>query len=170
VRGFLPLSVDLEREPHEFCFYAQDRQFEKALVNERDDPIHFGPFRAIRGKRRIGNCDAKFAAGLGVFIQKGETVSRRVVWQFDDERRFAFFQHTADGVTIDKRCGRFMRCGMCRRQRRKLPVRRDIFDLGAVLCRTACIAAIICGKKSEKTERQRGLIRHEPECMRGIPA
>src|SRR5213079_1513792 len=43
------------------------------------------------GELQIAVSDSQLPADICVFVQEGETVPRCIVWQFDDERRFAFF-------------------------------------------------------------------------------
>jgi len=147
------LPVDREREPDKFCVHTQHRQLKEALVSEWDNSIYLRPLRTVDWKRRIGDGDSKFAAGTSVFVQESETITWRIFWQLDDERRFALSQNAADGIVVDKLGGRRVREKMCGGDRRKLPVRRDVFDLRAFARWTFSVAAMIGRNKSDKGER-----------------
>src|SRR2546423_8659017 len=107
-------TADFKGKAHKFCIHSQDRQLEEPLVRERNNSIYFCPFRTVGRKRRIRDGDSQFSASTRVFVEKREAIVRRVFWKLDNKSRFAFFQNTADGVTVDKRCTRLI-CGGLRR-------------------------------------------------------
>src|SRR3954469_3752294 len=87
-----------KREAHKFGVDANERDAEKALVRKRDDTLNLNPVGAVCLEAIVRNRNLEFAAGLRVFVQKGQAIEQACARELDHEIRFAFLKNATDGV------------------------------------------------------------------------